>query len=277
MLKISRHETVILFCMGRSLFGFPLYPVYAFLVGDTLIDTGTNRAGKKFVCELKGRTIKKIVNTHHHEDHIGNNADVQERFSIPVYAHSSALPYLENPRLNHLRLYQRIVWDWPRPSQGTLIGLTIDAGSYHFKVIHSPGHTDDHICLYEPDQKWLFTGDLFCGTNFIYLRQDENYLQILETLKKLSSLNIETIFCNLKGAVKNGHEALLKKIAKMEQLRDDVLALKEKGLPADKIRQKVLGNEGAMGFVTRGHYSKQNTVDSILSGKKPDEIKQACS
>lgn len=259
--------------MGRSPLGFLLYPVYAFLVGDTLIDTGTNRAGKNFLSALKGRKIVKIINTHHHEDHIGNNADVQKLFDVPIFAHKLALPYLENPRLMNLRPYQRMVWDWPRRSQGKAIGSAIGAARYHFEVIHTPGHTDDHICLYEPDKKWLFTGDLFCGTTFIYLRQDENYLQILETLKKLSLLEIDTLFCNLKGVVRNGKDALLKKIARMEQLRDDVLTLNEKGLPPDNIRQKVLGNDGVMGFVTRGHYSKQNTIDSIISGKRPDETK----
>jgi len=271
MLKISEQESVVLFYMGRSPLGFLLYPVYAFLVGDTLIDTGTNRADKEFLAALKGRKICRIINTHHHEDHIGNNAAVQQRFGIPVYAHPSALPYLENPRLNHLRLYQRIVWDRPKRSRGTAIGSTCDADGFHFDVIHSPGHTDDHICLYEPGRKWLFTGDLFCGTTFIYLRQDENYLQILETLKKLSLLETDTLFCNLKGVVQNGKDALLKKIVRMEQLRDHVLELKEKGLPPDKIRQKVLGEEGAMGVMTGGHYSKQNTIDSILSGKRPDK------
>ncbi len=271
MLKVSEHGPVTLFYMGRSLLGFLLYPVYAFLAGDTLIDTGTNRADREFLSVLKGRKIKKIVNTHHHEDHIGNNADVQNLFGIPIYAHPSALRYLENPRLNDLRLYQRVVWDWPKRSQPMAIGSDFDADGFHFDVINSPGHTDDHICLYEPDRKWLFTGDLFCGTMFIYLRQDENYLQILETLKKLSRLEINTVFCNLKGVVPNGKEALLKKIARMGKLRDDVLALKEKKLPPDKIRQKVLGQEGFMSVVTRGHYSKQNTVDSILSGKRPDQ------
>ncbi len=113
----------------------------------------------------------------------------------------------------------------------------------------------------------------FLRTTFIYLRQDENYLKILDTLKKLSLLEIDTLFCNLKGVVRNGKEALLKKIARMEQLRDDVLTLNEKGLLPDKIRKKVLGNEGVMGFVTGGHYSKQNTIDSIISGKRPDEKK----
>jgi glyoxylase-like metal-dependent hydrolase (beta-lactamase superfamily II) len=272
MLKISEQESVTLFYMGRSPLGFLLYPVHAFLVGDTLIDTGTNRVDMQFLSTLKGRAISKIVNTHHHEDHIGNNGDIQKLFEIPIYAHSSALPYLENPRLNDLRLYQRIVWDLPKASNGTAIGSTIAAGNNHFEVINSPGHTDDHICLYEPDKKWLFTGDLFCGTTFIYLRRDENYLQILDTLKKLSGLEIEILFCNLKGVVKNGKEALLRKISKMEQLRDSVLKLQENGLPPQRIRQEVLGKEDTWNLITGGHYSKQNTIDSILSGKRPDRI-----
>ena len=228
MLKVKENNAVTLFYMGRSPLGFLLYPVYAFLVGDTLIDTGTNRADKEFLSSLKGqKRLTKIINTHHHEDHIGNNGDVQELFGIPVYAHKLALPYLENPHLNKLRFYQRIVWDWPKASKGEAVGSSINAGNYHFEVINSPGHTDDHICLYEPDKKWLFTGDLFCGTTFIYLRQDENYLQILETLKKLSRLEIKTLFCCLKGVVENGREALLKKIEKMERLRDNVLQLRD--------------------------------------------------
>jgi flavorubredoxin len=249
--------------MGRSVLGFLLYPVHAFLVDGTLVDTGTNRADKEFLSALKGRTITKIVNTHHHEDHIGNNRDIQDMFGIPIYAHMAALPYLENPRLNDLRLYQRIVWDWPKKSKGTAIGESIDAGHCHFRIIQTPGHTEDHICLYEPDKKWLFTGDLFCGTN---------YLQILETLKTLSQLEIKTIFCNLKGAVENGREALLKKISKMEQLRDRVINLRDKGLPPEKIRKKILGKEGAWNLITRGHYSKQNTIDSIFYGMRPDQI-----
>ena len=269
MFKISDHESITLFYMGRSPMGILLYPVYAFLVGDVLIDTGTNRAGHEFLEALKGRRIAGIINTHHHEDHIGNNADVQQKFGIHIYAHPLTLPYLENPRLNDLHLYQRIVWDWPKPSKGEAIGASVKAGPYQLEVIHSPGHADDHICLYERGKKWLFTGDLFCGTTFMYLRQDENYLQILETLKKLNDLEIETIFCNLRGVVSNGREALIKKISKMERLRDDVFQLRDKGLSPQSIRQKVLGREDAWNVITGGHYSKQNTVDSILSGKKP--------
>jgi glyoxylase-like metal-dependent hydrolase (beta-lactamase superfamily II) len=272
LLYVKESESVTLFYMGRSPLGLLLYPVYAFLVGDTLIDTGTSRVKKQFIASITDRRIKQIVNTHHHEDHIGNNAEAQQLFGISIYAHPLALPYLENPFRNRLRMYQKIVWDWPKPSKGTAIGSYVAAGTCRLEVIHSPGHTDDHICLYEPDKKWLFTGDLFCGTAFIYLRRDENYLQILDTLKKLSLLEVETIFCNLKGVVNNGKDALLKKISRMERLRDDVLNLQEKNFSRSEIRREVLGKKDAWYWITGGHYSKQNTVDSILSGKRPDQI-----
>ncbi|SDI42922.1 MBL fold metallo-hydrolase [Natribacillus halophilus] len=34
--------------------------------------------------------------------------------------------------------------------------------SYHrFYLIEAPGHTADHVCLFEPYQGWLFSGDLY--------------------------------------------------------------------------------------------------------------------
>jgi hypothetical protein len=88
----------------------------------------------------------------------------------------------------------------------------------------------------------------------------------------LSQLEIKTVFCNLKGVVENGAEALLKKISKMEKLRDGVINLREKGLPSEKIRKKILGKEDAWNLITGGHYSKQNTIDSIFYGMRPDRI-----
>jgi len=272
MLKIYEHGPVTQYLMGRSPMGFLLYPVNAFLVGDTLIDTGTNRARRPFLAALKGKKIARIVNTHHHEDHVGNNREIQERFGIPAYAHPLALPFLETPRLNRLRPYQRIVWDWPEPSAGTPLGKSVDAGGFRFDVIPSPGHTDDHVCLYEPERRWLFTGDLFCGTAFVYLRWDENYSVILGTLQKLAKLDIDMIFCSLKGAVAKGGDALKRKISRMEELHSRVMDLHGKGLPPERIRDQVLGKDGSWNIITGGHYTKMNAVNSIITGKRPDAV-----
>ncbi len=271
MLKVSQEGAVTLFYMGRSPMGFLLYPVYAFLAGDTLIDTGTGRARRPFLRALQGRGVGKIVNTHHHEDHTGNNRAVHEMFEAPIYAHQKALPYLADPGLNRLRPYQRIVWAYPEPAEGEPVGAEIQAGAFRFRVMETPGHTDDHICLYEPERRWLFSGDLFCGTGFVYLRSDENYLRILSTLKELAKLEIDTIFCSLKGAVNDGHNALARKIARMEDIRDRVLDLHAKGMPRVRIKKEIFGNEDSWNLITCGHYSKQNTIDGIIGGKRPDQ------
>lgn len=38
-------------------------------------------------------------------------------------------------------------------------GEVLEYGGYRFVTIHTPGHTPGHMCLYEPDRKYMFTGD----------------------------------------------------------------------------------------------------------------------
>nr|HPN12365.1 hypothetical protein [Spirochaetota bacterium] len=81
-----------------------------------------------------------------------------------------------------------------------------------------------------------------------------------------------TIFCSLLGAVDNGRDALREKVRFMEDLSALVLDLHDKGLPPREISKRLLGGEGAMGPVTGGHYSKLNTVLSIIHNMEPENI-----
>jgi glyoxylase-like metal-dependent hydrolase (beta-lactamase superfamily II) len=270
MLKIRQSGDVTLFHMGRSIGPFVPYSVHAFLVDDMLIDTGTVYARDEFITALKDTSVRMIINTHHHEDHTGNNRIIQRMSNSSIYAHPDTLHYLENPEAINLRFYQRFVWDWPEPSQGEPIGDCIAISDYTFNVIHTPGHCSDHICLYEPDRKWLFTGDIFCGRAVRYLRADEDFHIILSSLKKLADLNFDTMFCCLKGAVSDGKSALLSKIDYMEELKGNVMDLHAHGFSTRSIRRKLLGREDAMFYLTGAHFSKQHVIDSILSRKISD-------
>jgi len=126
--------------------------------------------------------------------------------------------------------------------------------------------TIGHICLYEASEGWLFTGDLFCGRGFKYLRSDEDYPAILASLRQLAKLDFDTIFCSLLGGVDHGKAALRRKIEVMERLEGHTLQLHRQGLSPRIIRKRLLGGEGVMRWVTGGHYAKQNTIDSILKG-----------
>jgi len=267
MLRVKRSGEVGIYCMGRSIGTFVPYSVHAFLAGENLIDTGTIYAQREFARALEGKRITTVINTHHHEDHIGNNRFLQCFFNAEIYAPQRALDYLEQPRRIGLRFYQRFVWNWPEPSFGKPLAERITCPGYTFEVIITPGHCPDHVCLYEPEKRWLFTGDIYCGRVVRYLRADEDFHTTLSSLKKLASLDTDTVFCCLKGEVPDGRNALLDKIAFMEELREKVLHLDYQGISPAKIRQRLLGREDAMFYLSNAHFSKQHVVDSILSEK----------
>ena len=268
MLKKSTHDDLPIYKMGRSIGKFVPYTVHSFLLADTLIDTGTKFARPEFLSALEGRQINRVINTHYHEDHIGNNHSIQEKYSAEVLAHRDSIPYIENPGKVKLKLYQKHIWDYPEGSRVKAIGDSIEIGRHRFQVIHVLGHSPGHICLYEPQKKWLFAGDMFCGIKNIYLRRDEDFNLMLKSLENLTRLEIDTIFCCLKGVVTDGNKALAAKIKYMKDLREKIWSLHDAGLTARQIRNKLLGREDLMYLVTGGHFSKQFLVSNILEVKQ---------
>lgn len=267
MLKTSTHDDVTIYKMGRSIGKFVPYTVHSFLLTDTLIDTGTRFAGAEFLSALEGNQIAKIINTHFHEDHIGNNHSIQQKYSAQIFAHRDSIPFIENPRSVKLRSYQKHIWDYPENSKVKEIGDSVEISQYQFQTIHVHGHSAGHICLYQPQKKWLFTGDMFCGIKNIYLRRDEDFNLMLKSLENLSRLEIDTIFCCLKGVVNNGGQALAAKIKYMKDQRDKILNLHQAGMSARQIRNKLLGREDLMFLTTGGHFSKQFLINNILDAK----------
>jgi glyoxylase-like metal-dependent hydrolase (beta-lactamase superfamily II) len=281
MLEKTNFQDVTVFKMGRSIGKYVLYSVHSFLLEDTLIDTGTKFAsdeflstiidgGKKthggeFLLEFKERQVNKIINTHYHEDHTGNNHLLQQIYLSEIFAHPDSLPYIIKPDNLKLKPYQKIVWGYPESSKAKAVEKSIHIGRYQFLIIPCEGHSAGHICLYEPQEKWLFTGDMFCGVKNIYLRQDEDFNLMLKSLHNLSQLNIETLFCSLKGVVNNGSQALADKVEYMNNLRDETFRLHKAGRRPVQIRDKLLGREGFMFYLTGGHFAKINLIKSILT------------
>ncbi len=266
MLESYTYNDVTVYRMGRNIGRVVPYSVHAFLIGDTLIDSGTAYAQKEFLEALAGRTVSRIINTHFHEDHTGNNSAIQKKYSAGILAHRDSLLYIEHPDKFELKPYQKFVWKRPDPSQPQEIGSTVNISEYRFDVIHTRGHSEGHICLYEPSKKWLFTGDLFCGIRNIYLRRDEDYKTILESLERLSELEIGAIFCSLKGVINNGKDALQQKINFMKDMISNTHRLHDSGMTISQISRKLLGREDAMYYITGGHFSKGYLVKNILEG-----------
>ena len=162
-----------------------LVNVYAISNPDgtwALIDTGIPLSGSKILDWAekafgKGAKPAAIILTHGHFDHTGSVQSLLEYWDVPVYAHSSELPYLTgqekypppDPSVGGglmavmSPLYPRTATD----ISGHVHALTSD-GSVPalpgWRWLHTPGHARGHISLFRDADRVLVVGDAFCTT-----------------------------------------------------------------------------------------------------------------
>ena len=268
MLKTTSYGDVTRFDLGRTLFGRGRYWTTAYLVDGMMVDTGCAFSAPELVAALADVPLTHIVNTHTHEDHIGGNGPLQRQWDgLDILAHPLALPVLADPRGEQpLHVYRRVMWGWPEPSWGQPVsdGAVIETERYRFQVIYTPGHSLDHICLYEPQQGWLFTGDLFVGGQDRALRAGYDIWEIITSLKRIAALPATTLYPGSARVRDNPAQALADKVAYLEEFGERVLALHRAGRGVSEIVRAVCGGPMLIEFVTLGHFSRRRLVLSYL-------------
>ncbi|MBU2663966.1 MBL fold metallo-hydrolase [Actinoplanes bogorensis] len=99
------------------------------------------------------RTVRAIVCTHAHDDHVRMAPALRERTGAPILLHPAERPLWE---LTH---GDAVSWD-----QDLADGEKIEVGGTALTVLHTPGHAPGAVCLYAGDLGCVFTGDtLFQG------------------------------------------------------------------------------------------------------------------
>ena len=271
MLRITAYGDVTRIDLARTLVGRGRYWTTAYCVDGLLVDTGCAHSARELSAVLADTPIFNIVNTHTHEDHIGANRVLQsQRAGVQILAHPLALPILADPRAEQpLQLYRRIMWGWPEPSLGHPLadGDVITTGRYRFQVLHTPGHSPDHLCLFEAQQGWLFGGDLFVGGQDRALRADCDIWQIIASLKRIEALSATVLFPGGARVRDNPGEALRAKIVYLEQLGAAALALEQRGWSVPQIARALCGGPMLIELITLGHFSSRWLIRSYLGRK----------
>lgn len=138
--------------------------------------------------QVKGRTVKAILLTHAHNDHIGAAREVSEAVGAPIYL---------NPE--DLVLWKQVYPDF-EPHRQHANGDEFQVGGATLRAIHTPGHSPGSTCFYLESEGTVFTGDtLFNGGPGATGRSYSDYPTILTSIReRLLTLPADTV-------VRTGH------------------------------------------------------------------------
>jgi glyoxylase-like metal-dependent hydrolase (beta-lactamase superfamily II) len=250
--------------LGFSPIGPPLMSVHMYVVDTVLIDTAQYNMHADVMSMLKDHTVDMILLTHYHEDHSGNAAAIQRKFSADVLGHHLTAEKM-NGGLNILP-YQHLVWGKARQIKVAPLPDRIDTGRYSFIPIHTPGHSKDHTVYLETRNGWLFSGDLYLGDRIKYFRSDEKFSDQIASLKSVLALDFGSLFCGHHPILKNGKSRLAAKLAFLEEFYGKVLELNQKGLCASEIISLLDPKQDTLvKWVTMGNACFANMVRSALA------------
>jgi hydroxyacylglutathione hydrolase len=148
---------------------------FSYIIADedtkeaAVVDSSYNANGIIKVIKNEKLQLKYVINTHGHSDHTAGNTELVSIFGAKIVAHKLS----------------KINYNVPIDN-----GETLDIGKISIKVIYTPGHTTDSICVLVDNQK-LLTGDtLFVGecgrTDFPGGNSKSMYESLFNKLLKLN-------------------------------------------------------------------------------------------
>jgi glyoxylase-like metal-dependent hydrolase (beta-lactamase superfamily II) len=262
VLRTSTHGEITRIWMVPGLLGRWLHSVSAYQLGDTLVDSGCPATARELAAWCEGRGIRRVVHTHHHEDHIGGDLELVRRQGVEVLAPPRTVPVLA--AFYDLPWYRRLVWGRAHSVRARPFGERVEIGGHDFRVLPTPGHCSDHCCFFQPELGWLFSGDLYIHPRVTYLRCSEDARTILQSLRAVLALEPQLLICSHAGFVENACERLEQRIAYWEDLGRRAASLADRGVGVGRISRRLLGAEGVMTLISGGDFSKVNLIRALL-------------
>lgn len=170
-----------------------------------LLDTGLGVANIKDVVDKLTTLPIHVITTHAHWDHIGSHSSFNEisvhyfekewlegKFPLPLEVVKSNLMCKECKFPDTFNINE---YDIPNIDKVEALkdGDVISLGDRELEVIHTPGHSPGHICLYDAKMRYLFSGDLIYEGKLDMFYPTTNPMDFMKSIQKVAKLQVERI------------------------------------------------------------------------------------
>ncbi len=207
-----------------------------------LVDTG---CGIENLQEIKKKFhIYSVINSHTHPDHSAGNwvfEDITESIVVPKEGFSTSGNILALSKRFTEPGEVAVYW---RDNIPSIMGMkdcnptqsfdnksVFEIGDVTLQPIHTPGHTIDHYCLYEPNEKILFSFDIDL-TSFgpWYGHRESSISEFKDSINKLKELDMKYLVSAHRGSITNHiYEQLAKFYQKFRERSDKIRTLIQEG------------------------------------------------
>jgi len=234
-------------------------------VDDALVDTGFPHLRAKVHQVIQGPLVA-ICLTHLHEDHSGNAASLARRFECPIYL--KHIDRAGSDGLAQLAMYRLLYWGRPAAYQPQEMPQVIDTGGRPLRAIHTPGHSETHVALFDERDGLLFSGDLFITGFVSAVMSHENPYQSIRSLRTVASLEPAMMLGGHGQQIERPARHLRRKADSIEQTAEKVLQHHHRGLRTGAIVAQLFPESVALdrrlAWMTAGEFSYRNFVRAAI-------------
>jgi hydroxyacylglutathione hydrolase len=164
-----------------------------------VIDPGGDAPIILQAAQAAGLTIKYVLNTHAHWDHMAANAEVLDATEAQLAIHPGDLPLLR--ARGGADFWNVPVQASPEPDVELEEGQVLRVGQLELKVLCTPGHTPGHVSFYEASAGVVFDGDVLFkrGIGRADLPGGDPHALMRSIKAVLLALPSETVVCSGHG------------------------------------------------------------------------------